>query len=84
MELVQEDETLDDLQLGGINIIQKKDAFRFGIDAVLLANFAKIKKGIRVVDLCTGGGIIPFLLAGKTEATSIVGIEIQEDMVKNG
>ncbi len=36
------------------------------------------------MDLCTGGGIIPFLLAGKTEATSIVGIEIQEDMVKNG
>ncbi len=36
MELVQEDETLDDLQLGGINIIQKKDAFRFGIDVVLL------------------------------------------------
>ncbi len=82
MELVQKDETLDDLQLGGINIIQKKDAFRFGIDAVLLSNFARIKKGMRVVDLCTGGGIIPFLFAGKTEVESIVGIEIQEDMVE--
>jgi tRNA1(Val) A37 N6-methylase TrmN6 len=81
MDLVQEDETLDDLQLGGIDIIQKKHDFRFGIDAVLLANFAKVKKGMRVVDLCTGGGIIPFLLAGKTMASSIVGIEIQEDMV---
>lgn len=82
MELVQNDETLDDLQLGGINIIQKKDAFRFGIDAVLLANFARIKKGMRVVDLCTGGGIIPFLIAGKTDVENIVGIEIQEDMVE--
>ena len=45
MELVQKDETLDDLQLDGINIIQKKDAFRFGIDAVLLSNFARIKRG---------------------------------------
>jgi len=82
MELVQKDETLDDLQLGGINIIQKRDAFRFGIDAVLLSNFARIKKNMRVVDLCTGGGIVPFLIAGKTEAKSIVGIEIQEDMVE--
>ncbi|WP_026883603.1 tRNA1(Val) (adenine(37)-N6)-methyltransferase [Clostridium akagii] len=81
MELVENDETLDDLQLGGVNIIQKSDAFRFGIDAVLLANFARIKKDMRVVDLCTGGGIIPFLIAGKTDAKSIVGIEIQEEMV---
>lgn len=82
MELVQNDETLDDLQLNGINIIQKKHAFRFGIDAVLLASFAKIKKQMSVVDLCTGGGIIPFLIAGKTDADHIVGIEIQEDMVQ--
>jgi tRNA1Val (adenine37-N6)-methyltransferase len=82
MKILREDETLDDLQLKGIHIIQKKDAFRFGVDAVLLANFAKIKRGMRVIDLCTGTGIIPFILAGKTEASSIVGIEIQEDMVE--
>lgn len=82
MEILREDETLDDLQLKGIHIIQKKEAFRFGVDAVLLANFAKIKRGMRVIDLCTGTGIIPFILGGKTEASSIIGIEIQEDMVE--
>lgn len=79
--LIYEDETLDDLQLNGINIIQKKDAFRFGVDAVLLANFANIKKNCRVIDLCTGTGIVPFIIAGKTEAKSILGIEIQEEFV---
>ena len=81
MNFLREDETLDDLQLKGISVIQKRNAFRFGIDAVLLANFAKIKKGITVTDLCTGTGIVPFIIAGKTEASKIVGIEIQEDMV---
>ena len=49
MEQLMEDETLDDLQLNGLSIIQKKKAFRFGVDAVLLANFAKIKKKFRVL-----------------------------------
>lgn len=79
--LINDDETLDDLQLNKIYLIQKKDSFRFGIDAVLLANFAKIKKGFKVIDLCSGTGIISFILAAKTEAESIIGIEIQEDMV---
>lgn len=80
-ELLKSNETLDDLQLKGICVIQKKDAFRFGVDAVLLANFAKIKKDARVIDLCSGTGIIPFVLAGKTEASFITGIEIQKEMV---
>ncbi|MCM8709646.1 tRNA1(Val) (adenine(37)-N6)-methyltransferase [Clostridium sp. SYSU_GA19001] len=82
MEFLKEDETLDDLQLDGIFVIQKKEAFRFGVDAVLLANFAKIKRGMRVIDLCSGTGIIPFILAGKTEASFISGVEIQEEMVE--
>lgn len=82
MNYLKEDETLDDLQLGGIYVIQKKQAFRFGVDAVLLANFAKVKRGMRVIDLCTGTGIIPFILSGKTEASYITGIEIQEEMVE--
>ncbi|MDF2504246.1 MULTISPECIES: tRNA1(Val) (adenine(37)-N6)-methyltransferase [Clostridium] len=81
MSFLREDETLDDLQLKGISVIQKRNAFRFGIDAVLLANFAKIKKGMTVIDLCTGTGIVPFIISGKTEASKIFGIEIQEDMV---
>ncbi|MBC2581252.1 tRNA1(Val) (adenine(37)-N6)-methyltransferase [Clostridium sp. DJ247] len=81
-KLLKSDETLDDLQLNGIHVIQKKDAFRFGVDAVLLANFARIKNCAKVIDLCTGTGIIPFILAGKTKASQIIGIEIQEEMVE--
>ncbi|WMJ79978.1 tRNA1(Val) (adenine(37)-N6)-methyltransferase [Clostridium sp. MB40-C1] len=80
--LVMKDETLDDLQLKGLHVIQKKEGFRFGVDAVLLANFAKVKKGDNVIDLCSGTGIIPFIIAGKTEAAKISGIEIQEEMVE--
>ncbi|AWZ47466.1 SAM-dependent methyltransferase [Clostridiaceae bacterium 14S0207] len=82
MEFLKINETLDDLQLKGIKVIQKKDGFRFGVDAVLLANFANVKKNHNVVDLCSGTGIIPFILAGKTECSSVTGIEIQEDMVE--
>lgn len=82
MYFLKEDETLDDLQIGGIHVIQKKEAFRFGVDAVLLANFARVKRNMTVIDLCTGTGIIPFILAGKTEAAHITGVEIQEVMVE--
>jgi len=81
MEFLRNDETLDDLQLKGIQVIQKKDAFRFGVDAVLLANFAKVRKNAKVVDLCSGTGIIPFILAGKTHASDLIGVEIQEELV---
>ncbi|MCB2293078.1 tRNA1(Val) (adenine(37)-N6)-methyltransferase [Clostridium algoriphilum] len=82
MDFLRKDETLDDLQLKGIHVIQKKHAFRFGVDAVLLANFAKVRKNAKVVDLCTGTGIIPFVLAGKTYASNLIGIEIQEEFVE--
>jgi len=48
----------------------------------LLANFADIKKGDTVIDLGTGTGIIAILIAGKTEAKSIIGLEIQEEMAE--
>lgn len=82
MNFLKEDESLDDLELKGIKIIQKKYGFRFGVDAVLLANFANVRKGFRVIDMCTGTGIVPFIIAGKTEASSIIGLEIQSDMVE--
>ncbi|MGO5065748.1 tRNA1(Val) (adenine(37)-N6)-methyltransferase [Clostridium sporogenes] len=78
--IIKEDETLDDLQIKGIHVIQKKHAFRFGIDAVLLANFPTVKNGAKIVDLCSGTGIIPFILAGKTNASNITGIEIQKEI----
>jgi len=79
---LNENERIDDLQCKGLKIIQKKDGFCFGLDAVLLANFADIKKGDTVIDLGTGTGIIAILIAGKTEAKSIIGLEIQEEMAE--
>jgi len=75
-----DDETIDDLQLDGLMLIQKKSSFRFGVDAVLLSDFAKIKKGDKVLDIGTGTGIIPILLAAKTKADHITGLEIQGQM----
>lgn len=76
-EFVGSDEDLDDLQLKGLHIIQKKDGFRFGTDAVLLSYFTDLKNRENVIDLCTGSGIIPLLFAGKTESSDIRGLEIQ-------
>ena len=73
------EERLDDLQRNGYKIIQNPNKFCFGIDAVLLSGFADIKKGSRVLDLGTGTGILPILLAAKTEAKSFEGLEIQEE-----
>jgi len=81
LEYIKEDETIDDLQLKNLKLIQKKDGFKFGIDAVLLSDFACIKNKHRVMDLCTGTGIIPFLIYGKYQPEIIYGLEIQQDMV---
>ncbi len=79
---MNEFERKDDLQLGGLHIWQDRREFCFGVDAVLLSAFAEIKKGDRVLDLCTGNGIIPILLAGKTEAGEIRGLEINPVQVR--
>ena len=76
------DESVDDLQLKGLKLIQKQQGFRFGVDAVLLSHFANIKNKHRVIDLCTGTGIVPFLAYGKYSPKEVIGIEIQEDMVE--
>lgn len=77
---LNEYERVDDLQFGGLRIIQSRKGFRFGMDAVLLAHFADVRPGDRVADLGTGTGIIPLLLCGHTQAASIVGVEIQPEM----
>ena len=77
---LKENERIDDLQLKGLKIIQNPDGFCFGVDAVLLANFAKVKKNAKVADLGTGTGIIPILIAGKSSASEIYGVEIQEEV----
>lgn len=76
---ILDNEQLDDLQ-NGYFILQKKDSFKFGTDAVLLSDFAKGCKKNSILDLCTGTAIVPILLLNKTDAKKIVGLEIQEDM----
>ena len=77
---LKDTERIDDIQLKGLRLIQDTTGFCFGVDAVLLANFAKVKRGASVVDLGTGTGIIPILIAGKSEAKEIIGVEIQEEV----
>jgi tRNA1Val (adenine37-N6)-methyltransferase len=72
-----EGERLDELQRNGYFIIQHTKKFCFGMDAVLLSGFAKVKEGERAVDLGTGTGIIPILLEAKTEGEHFTGLEIQ-------
>lgn len=77
---INSNERIDDLQLKGLKLIQNTEGFCFGVDAVLLADFADVKDAARVADLGTGTGIIPVLLAGKTNAKEIIGIEIQKNI----
>lgn len=77
---LKDNERFDDLQRNGYRIIQNKEAFCFGMDAVLLSGFAKVKEGESALDLGTGTGIIPILLEAKTEGKHFTGLEIQADM----
>jgi len=82
---VYEYERVDDLQTkNNLKLIQNPDWFCFGVDAVLLSHFAAktIKPHAKVLDLCTGNGIVPLLLSEKSAADSICGIEIQEKVAE--
>lgn len=82
MEL-KENERIDDLEYKGLKLIQNKKGFCFGVDSVLLSDYAKrIKKNAKVVDIGTGTGIISILLCGKTSLEKIYGIEIQADVAE--
>ena len=78
--LLKENERIDDLEINGFRIIQNPFCFCFGMDAVLLANFAGIKPGADVIDLGTGTGVVPLLLAAKSKGRSWTGLEIQAEM----
>ncbi len=78
-ELIKPGERLDDLQRNNYHIIQNPQKFCFGMDAVLLSGFASVKPGEHVLDIGTGTGIIPILLAAKTPGEHFTGLEIQEE-----
>ncbi|MBD5552330.1 MAG: tRNA1(Val) (adenine(37)-N6)-methyltransferase [Lachnospiraceae bacterium] len=77
--LVKPGERIDDLQRNGYRIIQDPERFCFGMDAVLLAGFAKEARGERLLDIGTGTGILPLLMEARTQIPHLFGIEIQEE-----
>lgn len=76
--ILNQNERIDELGVGSFRLIQDVAAFCFGVDAVLLSHFADVRKGDRVCDLGCATGIIPVLLAAKTDAAHITGLEIQK------
>lgn len=80
MELL-ENERIDDLEFNNLKIIQNTTGFCFGIDSVLLSDYAKnLKAGSKVIDIGTGTGIIGILLCAKSKLKEITGIEIQKEV----
>lgn len=76
---IKSTERIDDLERNNLKIIQDPGKFCFGMDAVLLSGFVHVKKDAKVLDMCTGTGIIPILLTAKTEASFIDALEIQKE-----
>ncbi len=78
-QLLLPGERIDDLQFMNLRVIQSSQAFRFGMDAVLLADFARARPHSRVCDLGTGTGILPLLLYGRIDSITCDAVEIQRD-----
>lgn len=78
--MINKDETLEELMINDLVLIQKQNGFRFGTDAVLLSDFARDIQSDSTLDLCSGSGIIPILLSHKSNAKRICGLEIQKDI----
>lgn len=81
-DILKPGERLDDLQLNGLELIQNHEKFCFGVDAVFLSDFVNVKPGETVLDMGTGNGIIPVLLAAKTKGKKFTGLEIQPDIAE--
>ena len=82
MERLKDNERIDDLQWGGLRIIQNPDLFCFGTDSVLLAGFVRAGKGDTVADLGAGGGILSILICGKNPGCRVYAVEIQESLAE--
>ena len=72
----------DDIGFGGLTLLQDTDAFSYGVDAVLLADYCRALQDERLLDLGSGNGAVAFIAFGKFSPASILGIEVQEAMVK--
>ena len=75
------DERIDDLELNNLKIIQNKNWLCYGVDSVLLSDFAKeIHTESNILDLGSGNGILELLLSAKVKNSKITGIEVQEEI----
>lgn len=79
MTIIKDGERVDELHRNGYRIIQNPEKFCFGMDAVLLSGFARVKKDECALDIGTGTGIIPILLEAKTQGRHFTGLEIQAE-----
>lgn len=77
---LREGERLDDLMRSGRKIIQNKSEFCFSMDSVLIAHFPRLKKNFNVLDLGTGTGVIPLLIAD--EVKKICAVELNKNMAE--
>lgn len=75
-------ETLDELRAHALKILQPRDGYRFSLDPLLLCAFSCLTEGGRGIDLGTGSGIIPLLLARRYPGSTFVGVEFQEEMAQ--
>lgn len=78
--MIKSNECLEDLQCNNLFIIQERDGYRFTSDAVALANFVRVKSRGRVVDLCSGSGVIGILISAKNPISSVTLVELQETL----
>ncbi len=79
-ELLRPGERVDDLRRRGFRIIQHPDAFRFGTDSVLLADFARPRRGEIAADLCCGAGAVALLMLARQPQMHVTGIELLPDV----
>lgn len=74
--------TIDTFFDGALSVMQSRAGYRFSIDAILLASALEPKAGQTVVDLGTGCGIIPLILAYRHPDIRLYGVEMQTDLVE--
>jgi len=79
---VREDESLDDLILGGMKVIQPRRGYRFSLDAVLLAHFPELDGVRSAVDLGSGSGVIPLIMSWRSPDLAVIGIELQAEVAE--
>lgn len=75
-------ETIDNLSIGNLQLIQAEKGYRFSLDPVLLSRFVRVSEGARVIDLGTGSGIIALLLGRISAARELIGVELQPDLAE--